>query len=808
MRTPNLQNNTISGSVISGSVISGSVGDKNQGIAIGQEITQNITNIIIGSDGFFEYLQAQEISSEPWDGFAWREAAERYRQKLLKLYGKVPVIGRGELKLENIFTDVYILDKPLAYLRHNIRALQEEGVDYFRLAHDTRIRSQKRYDGLALVGSGKNLYILGKPGAGKTTFLRHVAVHYAQRNPGILPDTDRDVADRDVADRDAHATLPIFISLHAWSLGNQPTLFDFIVQQFDVCGFPDAAPFVEYVLAAGQAVLLFDGLDEVRQQEGTREALINQLRRFIDKYDRSQHLITCRVAADEYRFAGFADVEVADFTQDQVLAYGEKWFGVGSIKATEFASAIQSHVNQAVRELCNTPLLLSLVCIYFDENMTFPQWRADLYEDALTTLLKKWDARRNIRRDEIYKNLSHRRRQQLLSHIATPAFEKGQYFFTTRELADTIASYLSRLPQANVTDPDDIDGEGVLEAIAAHHGLLVERAVGIYSFSHLTFHEYFTAKYIVEHKERGTLTSLARHSHKRHWREVFLLVATLLDEADDMAVAMLDAAGQLIADRSVLVEMCAWSGARTKVAHHDGSQYAVRLAYIYLYRFLGSESDRDSTRNQASTLDLATEKASALNLALASALNLALASASALTHARNLALARALNLALASESALNLASSSTLAKDIVKKVGKPVSFDYALYYTWSISVNFGQSQYLDDKYSKQRATFANAYPAVVDFCDDVGETALSLALRGLDIPDANSPQAAWQRLADELATLMQTHRDFRFDWVLEREDVDRFNEYLDANELLVQCLKLASVTDREGIMERLFLPPA
>ena len=105
----------MSTSSIQGNAISGTVGDQNLGIAIGQEITQNITNIIIGSDGFFQHLEKEKISSKQWDDFAWDEAAERYRQKLLRLYGKVPVIGRGEIALENIFTDVYILDKPSTY---------------------------------------------------------------------------------------------------------------------------------------------------------------------------------------------------------------------------------------------------------------------------------------------------------------------------------------------------------------------------------------------------------------------------------------------------------------------------------------------------------------------------------------------------------------------------------------------------------------------------------------------------------------------------------------------------------------------
>ena len=63
--------------------------------------------------------------------------------------------------------------------------------------------------------------------------------------------------------------------------------------------------------------------------------------------------------------------------------------------------------------------------------------------------------------------------------------KKEKYFSTSRELSQSIEQYMKNLP------PDDtehsVDGEKVLQAISAQHGILVERAKKIYAFAHLTF---------------------------------------------------------------------------------------------------------------------------------------------------------------------------------------------------------------------------------------------------------------------------------------------------------------------------------
>jgi predicted NACHT family NTPase len=356
----------------------------------------------------------------------------------------------------------------------------------------------------------------------------------------------------------------------------------FIVEQFAICGFPDAELFIDFLLKTGRALLLFDGLDEVKQEQAQRRRLTRLLQDFARKYDRCQHLITCRIAASDYTFAGFADVEVADFTQTQVTEYARNWFGADEKKFAAFTDELDRPENRGLAELANTPLLLSLLCLTFDNAMRFPPNRAELYEDALDALLRKWDSSRQIQRDEIYRALSPKRKLHLLMNIAVPTFEKGELFFRQRDVEGWIIDYLARLPDA--PPADTIDGGAILKAIEAQHGILVERAQGIYSFSHLTFQEYLTARYLVENQGRGVIDRLiANHLIDPRWREVLLLTSSLLEYAGDFVTALRAAAYGLLTAVPRTAHLLGWADARTRAALGPlERQYAAQTAYVFL----------------------------------------------------------------------------------------------------------------------------------------------------------------------------------------------------------------------------------
>jgi predicted NACHT family NTPase len=69
---------------------------------------------------------------------------------------------------------------------------------------------------------------------------------------------------------------------------------------------------------------LLDGLDEVKETDSSR--VLRQIKEFSQQFPLNQFIITCRIAAKEYTFEKFTEVEVADFNDKQIADFSDKWF--------------------------------------------------------------------------------------------------------------------------------------------------------------------------------------------------------------------------------------------------------------------------------------------------------------------------------------------------------------------------------------------------------------------------------------------------------------------------------------------------
>lgn len=379
--------------------------------------------------------------------------------------------------------------------------------------------------GTDTVRAHNKLVLVGKPGAGKTTFLQHIALECQEGR--LRPDC-----------------MPIFIPLRmlARTDQNQFSIVEHISQTWCASGL--SAEQIEQILQQGRGLILLDGLDEIGQEDAS--ALTQQIQDFADRYYQCQMIVTCRIAAQSYYFRGFTYAELADFTQTQIEAFARRYFvataqnskTAGLTKAASFLEQLQLHENQPIRELVVSPLLLSLVCSVFRERSSFPSNRAKLYKAALDILLGRWDQARGIHRDTTYRQLSRPEKITLVSQIAVTTFEQGRYYFEKQDVLQIIADYLQTFPNVS-SEPEVLwqESEAVLSSIVLQHGLLVERARDVYSFSHLTFQEYLTARSIVStsdaEEQKRVLSKLANHLCEPQWREVFLLTSSMLSTADE-----------------------------------------------------------------------------------------------------------------------------------------------------------------------------------------------------------------------------------------------------------------------------------
>jgi predicted NACHT family NTPase len=138
--------------------------------------------------------------------------------------------------------------------------------------------------------------------------------------------------------------------------------------------------------------------------------------------------LTCRIAAREYAFEQFTEVEMADFNQHQIEAFASRWFGLQGEQPMARAFVAKLRANKPLFELASSPLLLTLLCLVFQERNDFDGTRADLYSEGLDVLLRKWDAKRSIERDLPY-GLSISDMGNLLEEIAFRRFLDSEYFF-------------------------------------------------------------------------------------------------------------------------------------------------------------------------------------------------------------------------------------------------------------------------------------------------------------------------------------------------------------------------------------------
>ncbi len=493
---------------------------------------------------------------EKWDEAKWESAAKAYRAKIFKIYNSMQIMGMAKpVALDDIFTDVYVLDKPTAFKRFEIETLKS-------LSKEPGPSTSKRVNGLRIVRDKHNLFILGKPGAGKTTFLKYLALQAAQQN------IDR---------------IPIFIALKEWADSGKDLML-FLTERFKICEFPVARPFVEELLNSGTAMVLFDGLDEVSQERGERDQQIRSMNEFVQKYDKTQCLITCRIAATDYSFQPFSYVEIADFSDKQVKTFVGNWFrreDEKDLKTYErFIKELEEPDNKGLRDLARTPLLLTLLCLAFNETLSFPRRRAEIYKEAVDALLKKWDSSRRIKRDEVYQQLSIGHKENMLARIAAETFEDNEYFIPQARLEKFISDYVKNVPPH---DPKEVNAAAVLKSIEADNGIFVERAREIYSFSHLTIQEYFTAKYVVANVHRGALVELIKsHCTDDRWREVFLLTTSLLLDATDFMKAFRSHIEDLLCNDQKLGSLLAWADKDSSIG---ASRWLTRSMYLFIERF-------------------------------------------------------------------------------------------------------------------------------------------------------------------------------------------------------------------------------
>jgi formylglycine-generating enzyme required for sulfatase activity len=415
--------------------------------------------------------------------------------------------------------------------------------------------------------------------------------------------------------------LPVRIILRrfaAWlpadvSRGNCEQVWNYLEHRFDEWGCREAfAPLKQKLIEKG-GVIIFDGLDEVRQTDAeTKRTIIKEsIAQFSTSLSKCKIIVTCREYAyqkgDIWRLpeTDFPEVRLALFAPEQIKAFTQIWYRtVGPMKGwgEDKCRAEAEHLNNAIealphlQDLAPYPLLLTLMAQVHGRDGNLPEDRADLYEKATNLLLSHWE-NRIVRDSEGNRKIEPGlvmqldvRAETLRAALERAAFEAHERQETEPDRGEQCAD----IPKEDLRDILKVElgsldkAETVIDYIQTRAGLLQAENHRIYRFPHRTFQEYLAATHILKQGEFDTLLKDRICRDLNWWREVFLLAAGASRltprNISDMVDSLLPEKPQnkmVTPDQAAQARLAAQALQETDFAEHIRKQGSGRYARVF-----------------------------------------------------------------------------------------------------------------------------------------------------------------------------------------------------------------------------------
>lgn len=400
------------------------------------------------------------------------------------------------------------------------------------------------------------LYVPGAAGSGKSTFCRWLALVVAE---GRVPEhrqiaVDEEKFSETLPDKLA-GRLPLLVRLRDWA--SHPEFLSgngrWTRAQLEasLAGWLDTTRPGELTgevfaaeLKAGRCLLIFDGVDEVPESRGDdlpRRNLLTGLADALPAWRKAGNwlLVTSRpygLDAEDLRRLGVPMAELAELPEPLMQLFVRRWFeAVDPANAVVKADGLLMHLAQRddLAEMRSNPMLLTALCVKYDEGRRLPQDFYALYDAVVRQVLYKRCNTEN-ERDQARNRLSAIALGMHCGEADTPR-ETPEAEVTVEEV-DRLLADLARQDWASESGAEEASAKR--ELLLSDSGLLLPCDNRRAAFYHLSFQEFLAAERL--HKLREAPESiLTTYAGRPAWRRTlrFLFCAIAERESPERAIS-------------------------------------------------------------------------------------------------------------------------------------------------------------------------------------------------------------------------------------------------------------------------------
>ncbi|MEH2037724.1 NACHT domain-containing protein, partial [Nostoc sp.] len=526
--------------------------------SITEQYFTQVQELLLDSKELHHILELQklsdiEINTKEIAGVIVDFNLVKYQEGIRERYGNLKLdsldtsgYAYNELKLWQIFTVqnvrethqvlAQVHELPKEHLRRLRESGQVEAVELEELERHKRVYFEQPIRSVLDVVNKKQDYkylvILGDPGSGKSTLLQYLALNWAESpldNVISLP-------------------IPLLIELRTYMRRREDKECNNFLEFFHKCSGAIAhlnQLELDKQLKAGNAFVMFDGLDEVFHL-GNREDIITDIHRFTNDYPDVQVIVTSRIIGykpQRLLNAGFRHFILQDLDSEQIQDFIYRWHELTFTDAVDKVrkrERLQRGItaSKSIAELAGNPLLLTMMAI-LNRNQELPRDRATLYDQASRVLLHQWDVERALTEDKRLdpKTIDYKDKQAMLRQVAylMQTGDKGLAgnLINENDLVKVLTDYLKTIEFDKPREAARV----MINQLRTRNFMLCFLGADYYAFVHRTFLEYFCAwEFVWQFKETQTLTIeelknevFGKHWQDESWHEVLLLIAGMIE---------------------------------------------------------------------------------------------------------------------------------------------------------------------------------------------------------------------------------------------------------------------------------------